>query len=308
MEFETLSVGDISLRAGLVRVDRPWASVLLLHGRTEFIEKYREVIDRLTEAGISVGTFDWRGQGLSGPEADPAYVNEDGSKRGHITDFKDYDADFQGALEWFNTHFPASPKSPRILVAHSMGGMIGLRGLIKHQAQFDGAVFSAPMWGLPRSNALRFCLAIVEVFKSVLGSPSDYVPSRGPYRRALEPFKGNPLTHDPVRFERYHDAIALDQRLGTGGPSMAWLRAALDAIKELPEMVQAAPPNCPIRILSCLGDPVVDIPQHKRIASLLPNAHVEEIPDGLHEPLMERDAIFERSIDTIRTLASTLRS
>ena len=38
-------------------------SVIILHGRTECIEKYFETITDLRERGFGVLTFDWRGQG-----------------------------------------------------------------------------------------------------------------------------------------------------------------------------------------------------------------------------------------------------
>ena len=37
-------------------------TVVLLHGRAEFIEKYFETVTHLREAGFDVCTFDWRGQ------------------------------------------------------------------------------------------------------------------------------------------------------------------------------------------------------------------------------------------------------
>ena len=39
--------------------------VILCHGRTEFLEKYREVIGELNNRGCDVWSMDWRGQGLS---------------------------------------------------------------------------------------------------------------------------------------------------------------------------------------------------------------------------------------------------
>ena len=38
---------------------------VLLHGQTEFIEKYVEVIAELQGRGFTVATFDWPGQGGS---------------------------------------------------------------------------------------------------------------------------------------------------------------------------------------------------------------------------------------------------
>ena len=40
-------------------------TIVLLHGRNEFIEKYFETIRHFTDLGFWVATFDWRGQGGS---------------------------------------------------------------------------------------------------------------------------------------------------------------------------------------------------------------------------------------------------
>jgi lysophospholipase len=43
----------------------PRGTIVLLHGRNEYIEKYFETIADLTAMGFWVATFDWRGQGAS---------------------------------------------------------------------------------------------------------------------------------------------------------------------------------------------------------------------------------------------------
>ena len=42
-------------------------------------------------------------------------------------------------------------QKPKLLLAHSMGGCIGLRNLLR-DTTFQSAIFSAPLWGLPVSD------------------------------------------------------------------------------------------------------------------------------------------------------------
>src|ERR1700748_1198641 len=64
--------------------DPPRGVCVLLHGQTEFIEKYLEVIDELNARGFTVATFDWPGQGGSDQMlGDPL--------KPHTTNFKEYD-------------------------------------------------------------------------------------------------------------------------------------------------------------------------------------------------------------------------
>src|SRR5262249_21650810 len=60
--------GGVRLRAlfAPAAVKPARGSVILCNGRTEFIEKYFEVIRELQGRGFAVFTMDWRGQGLSG--------------------------------------------------------------------------------------------------------------------------------------------------------------------------------------------------------------------------------------------------
>src|SRR5579871_3802211 len=58
-------------------------TVCIFQGRTEFIEKYFEVVRELNSRGFAVATLDWRGQGLSERELrDP--------RKGHVTNFSKY--------------------------------------------------------------------------------------------------------------------------------------------------------------------------------------------------------------------------
>src|SRR5262249_5912263 len=63
-------------------------TVCIFQGRTEFIEKYFEIVRDLNARGFAVATFDWRGQGLSGRMLREA-------RKGHISNFADYETDLE---------------------------------------------------------------------------------------------------------------------------------------------------------------------------------------------------------------------
>ena len=56
---------DKKLRIALWNLESKKGTILLQSGRTEFIEKYYEVIQEFIDRGFSVAAMDWRGQGLS---------------------------------------------------------------------------------------------------------------------------------------------------------------------------------------------------------------------------------------------------
>ena len=94
---------------------------MILPGRTECIEKYGRAARDLVARGYSVISIDWRGQGLADrPLAD--------HHAGHVGDFSEYQQDLDAMLA--EAERAGLPK-PYFMLAHSMGGAIGLRGLVR---------------------------------------------------------------------------------------------------------------------------------------------------------------------------------
>ena len=81
-QVPVITADGIPLRAvyWMPETGRARATVLLMQGRAEFIEKYFETIAELRRRGFAVAAFDWRGQGGSGRSLpDPS--------KGHVADF-----------------------------------------------------------------------------------------------------------------------------------------------------------------------------------------------------------------------------
>src|SRR5688572_17910602 len=120
---------------------------LLLHGLTEFLEKYDETAQELTARGLTVVSLDWRSQGASERRGS-------GNRAGHVTSFDEYDSDI-GAIvmqgvEPIQKDQVARGRAPLpvIALAHSMGAHILLRFIHEHKRRFAGAVLTAPMFGI----------------------------------------------------------------------------------------------------------------------------------------------------------------
>ena len=81
------------IRAGFWAADAAKGTVVLLPGRTEYIEKYGRTAADFAKAGFATLTLDWRGQGMSARAlADP--------KVGHVGDFAEYQEDLDALLEF----------------------------------------------------------------------------------------------------------------------------------------------------------------------------------------------------------------
>ena len=71
---------QVRIRVAIWNTESTVGTIILQSGRTEFIEKYFEVIQEFISRGFCIAMFDWRGQGLSDRLIDNPYL-------GHIEDF-----------------------------------------------------------------------------------------------------------------------------------------------------------------------------------------------------------------------------
>jgi lysophospholipase len=289
------------LKPGAMRIRVAWwkagdkGTVVLLPGRTECIEKYGRAAGDLVRRGYSVITIDWRGQGL----ADRALPDP---MSGHVGDFAEYQEDLDAMLAEADR---AGLPQPYFLMAHSMGGCIGLRALIRG-VPFRAAVFSAPMWGITMAAWLRPVAQVVTAIAGPFGFSHRYAPTTGPETYLLQvPFEGNVLTTDRDMWAYMRDQVRAVPELGLGGPSLAWLGAAL---AECAALATQPSPNVPA--ICALGtlEKVVDVPPvHLRMAGWS-NGQLDLYPGAEHEIMMEGPAARARFHDRAASLFDANRA
>jgi lysophospholipase len=282
-------------KAGGVQIRLAWwglgekGTVFLLPGRTECIEKYGRAAGELARRGYAMITIDWRGQGL----ADRALPDR---MAGHVGDFAEYQDDLDVMLaEAARAGLP----QPWFLLAHSMGGCIGLRGLMRGMP-VKAAAFSAPMWGIAMAAWLRPVANLIGAIAGPLGMLGRYAPSTGPETYLTQvPFEGNVLTSDREMWGYMRAQVRAVPDLALGGPSLAWLRAALRECRALSLMPAPALPA-----ICALGtaEKVVDVPPvHLRMAAW-GNGQLDLYPGAEHEIMMEAPAVRSRFYDRAAAL------
>lgn len=264
-------------------------TVLLLPGRTECIEKYGRAAGDLAARGYSTITIDWRGQGL----ADRALADR---MVGQVDDFAEYQADLDAMLAQARA---AGLPEPFYLMAHSMGGCIGLRALMRG-LPVRAAVFSAPMWGISMAAWLRPVASVVTTVARPLGLAHRYAPTTGGECYLLQvPFEGNVLTTDREMWTYMRRQVQEVHDLALGGPSLAWLGAALRECSAL-----AAMPAPKVPAICALGtaEKVVDVaPVHLRMAGWA-TGQLDLYPGAEHEIMMEGPATRQRFFDRAASL------
>jgi lysophospholipase len=267
------SADGTRLRLGVwpAAAEAPRGTILLFPGRTEYIEKYGRVARDLVVGGFTVVAFDWRGQGLS----DRPQHRRD---MGHVTSFDEYREDvavFRHALETLGL------PGPYHLIAHSMGGAIGLRAL--HDGlPVKSAAFSAPMWGIQMTPFMKSIAGIVLGLAGPFGFGTTFAPSTGPWQ-PME-FDDNPLTTDRDQFDYMSRQVAAHPELALGGPSVLWVKAALE---ETAALMKLPAPDIPTVTLVGTRESIVEVPAIESRMASWPRGRLITVEGGLHEMLME---------------------
>ncbi|MGB0799264.1 MAG: alpha/beta hydrolase, partial [Planktomarina sp.] len=119
-------------------------TVLIFPGRTEYIEKYGDAAREFTQQGYTALAVDWRGQGF-------ADRLQNDRAPGHVINFHDYQQDVAAVVDAAKS---LDLPEPYFLVAHSMGGCIGLRAVMEG-LPVKAAAFTGPMWGVFIAPHLR---------------------------------------------------------------------------------------------------------------------------------------------------------
>ena len=273
----------VRLRIGAFNRAAENGTVLLFPGRTEYIEKYGRTARDLADLGMATLVIDWRGQGLADR------MLED-PRTGHVGVFEDYQHDVAAMKSMVKV---LDLPRPLHLLAHSMGGCIGLRSVMDG-LPVASAVFSGPMWGIRIANPVRpAAWALSRISKSV-GLGHVYAPGTGEdsYVASAE-FEDNLLTRDPETWDYMRRQILAHPELQLGGPSLHWLHEALAETRALARRVS---PNVPCICFTGTNERIVDVDRIKARMANWPGGRLEMMRDGEHEVMMEVPATRERVI------------
>ncbi|MBF0228060.1 MAG: alpha/beta hydrolase [Desulfamplus sp.] len=288
--------------------------ILLLSGRTEFMEKYQLVSSKLSSMGYHVMSLDWRGQGLSVREL----PNQD---KGYVKDFQLYINDLKLFFNLYVAPLSIKFNLPINIIAHSMGGHITLRflsqvyknGCKMDMLKIEKAILISPMIDIITSPIKRDFLDIVTNWGTRLLANialnfklgANYIPGGKDYAIENAKFENNLLTHDWDNFWLEHKEISKNRKLALGGVTWGWLKAAFDSIDALNDKKSLSKIRTAIWILSAEQDRVVSNKAQKQICQTLPNGKFISIPNSRHEILFETEDISKLLWENIANILGT---
>lgn len=275
------------------RIDWPGdgsrGSLLFFPGRGDSYEKYLETLDYWHSHGWKVTAADWRGQAGSGRLGSDPFT-------GHVDDFGTWIAD----LAAFWADWQRETPGPHVLVGHSMGGHLALRGLAEGRVDPAALVLSAPMLGFLSKG----------IPAGVMHAAARIIAALGDRRRSAWKWSEKPgappddritlLTHDA---ERYADEIWWrDHRpeLQMGPASWGWVERAYASMRALfrPGILEAV--RTPVFISATTADGLVDFGAIDRAARRLPRCELLRFgSEARHELLREADGVRDRTLRAI---------
>jgi lysophospholipase len=255
--------------------DGAQGTVLIFTGRTEYIEKYAPAAAEFGRRGLAALAIDWRGQGLS----DRTLPGQ--PLVGHVRRFTNYKFDVAAMVE---AAFALRLPRPWFLLAHSMGGAIGLRSLVEGLT-ISAAVFSAPMWDILLPPATRVRAQVITGLSRIVGQANRTVPgsARESYLSEAR-FEDNALTTDRAMWDWMRRQVTTHPDLALGGPSLLWLSEALLDVRRLSRQ-----PSPKVPCLTVLGsaESIVDPQAVRARMARWPSGRLSVYEGARHEILME---------------------
>ena len=257
-------------------------TVTIVQGRTEFIEKYFEVIEELRARGFYVVAFDLRGQGGSQRLLKNRW-------RGHVEDFDEFALDLHAVLD--NVALSDCP-APHFLLAHSTGGAVVMHANRRLKTKIDRAVLSSPLVEVCVDRRLKPFMVGLSKVLVWMGFGNTFVP--GGNAKILFDYEGNTITSDPQRFLRMNGILEAAPELGVGSPTVSWVRAMMLATKVFWEPEFLLEFGVPSLVLGAGRDQVVSTPATEELCRNCPGMRFLEIRGSHHEIMMERDPYREQ--------------
>lgn len=257
--------------------------ILISSGRSEAAIKYKELIYDLFNIGYSIYIHDHRGQGLSGRMTkDP--------QMGYIDTFQFYTDD----MKYFYDHY-LKPKSynKTYLLAHSMGGAIGMTYLEQYPNDFDAAAFSSPMLGLIPPTC--------GVVKILDGDDPKYALGESEYKDDKSTFKGNKLTGSELRYDRMIDSYAREPKAILGGATYHWVHKSCEQFEFIFSNIDRI--HTPFILFSAENEQIVYPHAHQKFITAAKKlgkvCTAYEVENSQHEMLIEKD---EQRIESINAI------
>lgn len=249
------------------------ASIVIVHGLSEFTKKFYEIAWYFLSAGYNVFLYDQRCHGRScrlGARDDILHVDK----------FTDYAADLN---EFISQIVLKASSEPIYIYSHSMGGAVTALYLSKWQDDVEKAVMSAPLFlpcvakvshAVARMSAL-FCSVVFGKTKKFWTS-SEFNPET-PHRKS----------HDASfsRFNYNMDMRRNNREYQTTPMSNGWVYNSLCLRSQISKSRLPLKIKTPILLISAENDKIVELEPQREFAKRCKSCTLLSLKDANHAML-----------------------
>lgn len=257
--------------------------IQIASGRTESVIKYKELIYDLYRNGYSVYIHDHRGQGLSGRMTPDPEI-------GFVEHFQDYITDMK---TFYDVKIKPNNYDQVYLLAHSMGGAIGVTYLQQFPNDFKAAAFSSPMFGLSFIQC--------SMGKALDKDKRNFAPTQKNYLESRETFEKNTLTNCQVRYNVFTKAFMNEPKARLGGVSLHWLHESCNQFDIMFDGISKI--QTPSIVFSAEEEEIVDPEAHFKFVEKARTLNKEvkgySVAQAKHELFIEKDEVRKAVLTTI---------
>lgn len=268
-------------------IDNARGNVVIVHGFTEFAEKFREMAYYFVKNGFNAFALDNRGHGHSyRPDGDIHTVR--------LNKFADYVED----LDIFAREVvkPLADNIPMYLFSHSMGGGIAARYLQVHPDMFEKAILSSPMICAQTGAPVPLAKGIMG-FVSALGLKNISVPTMCKFNPNA-PFETSSDT-SRARFDYFLSKKVAEKNYQTAGPSFGWVNEALKLTDQLLDTDNCRRVSAKVLVFQPEHDAKVLSPYQNKFVAKLNDAKLVYIENSKHEIFATTNDVLKKYLDRI---------
>lgn len=248
-------------------------AIVVVHGLSEFTEKYHEFAWYVLNQGYDVFLYDQRCHGRSCRLTERADMI-------HVDSYSDYGKDLQLFLDRV---VRKATDGPLYLYAHSMGGATAVHYLAKHPDVFQKALLNAPMidplTGKVPPTVARVGLTVYTLFgnrKKKFWFSKEYDPEY-PFEKASD--------QSYARFKRNLDLRNANAAFRTTPLTVRWVQQSVMQRRKLTRKSYLKQIQTPILMLSAQADGVVCSKAQAKFARNCPACRQVVIPNTTHAML-----------------------
>lgn len=268
-------------------IDGAKGNVVIVHGFTEFAEKFREMAYYFVKNGFNTFALDNRGHGHS-------YRLHGSTETVRLNKFSDYVEDLDAFVK--KVVKPYADNIPLYVYSHSMGGGIAARYIQVHNDVFEKAILSSPMicaqTGAPVPLA-KTALAVV----SSLGLKNVSVPGMCKFNPNATYENSSDTCKE--RFEYFMSKRRGNAVYRTAGPSFGWVNEALKLTDHLLDDNNCKNVTAKVLIFQPERDNKVISSYQNTFAEKLSDVQLVFVPGSKHEIFGTTNDVLAGYLDKI---------